>query len=299
MSDPAETDPGERPPEGTHAVDLLGSVQRLAEVGVWVHDIREESTWWSRDASRIHWFDAGEHPPLDAVVETYAEGDRAAVRDRLSAARRDGEAFVVDVTLPAEGTRTRSVRLGCEPRTRDGKVVTLHGIVQDVTDAKRREQRIEVLRRTSQRLKRAKSRGAVAEVLADASKNILGLVNTTVRLVDEHSDTLQTVVATEECVKRAGERPDYPVDDDSPAARVFRTGEPERYDDIATSDDDWDRGELISGIYVPIGEHGVLSAGDTVPGTFDDRDLEAAVLLGQVGAEALTRIGWAKRSRAV
>ena len=56
---------------------------------------------------------------------------------------------------------------------------------------------------------------------------------------------------------------------------------------------------LVSDVHVPIGDHGVLSAGDVVPGAFDDRDLEAAVLLGQIGAEALARIGWAKRSRAV
>ena len=43
----------------------------------------------------------------------------------------------------------------------------------------------------------------------------------------------------------------------------------------------------------------VGQSADSAPGAFDDRDLEAAVLLGQVGAEALTRIGWAKRSRAV
>jgi hypothetical protein len=219
--------------------------------------------------------------------------------DHVQRARRDGEAFVVDVTLPAEGTQTRSLRLGCEPRTRDGRVVPLHGIVQDVTDAKRREQRIEVLGRTSQRLKRAHSRQAVAEILADASKNILGLVNATVRLIDEDTETLRMTVATEECVERAGERPDYPVDRDNPATRVFRTGEPELYSDIAADENAQVRGELVSGIYVPIGDHGVLSAGDVVPGAFDDRDLEAAALLGQVGAEALTRIGWAKRSRAV
>jgi hypothetical protein len=130
-------------------------------------------------------------------------------------------------------------------------------------------------------------------------KNILELETSTVRLVDGDGEVLRTVGATEECVERAGEHPDYPDDEQHPAARVYRTGEPEVYADVDASGDDRDRGELVRGISVPVGEHGVLSAGDVVRDAFDERDVEAAGLLGQLGAEAITRIGWAKRSRAV
>ena len=139
----------------------------------------------------------------------------------------------------------------------------------------------------------------VVEIIADASKNILGLVNTTIRLVDESAETLRTVLSTEECVELAGERPDYPVDGDNPAARVYRTGDPEIFSDIQSADDGWDRGELVSGMYVPIGTYGVLSTGFVVADTFDEQDLEATSLLCQVGADALTRISWVKRSRVV
>jgi hypothetical protein len=172
-------------------------------------------------------------------------------------------------------------------------------VVRDVTDAKRQEQRIEILRRTSQQLRSASSKQEVAEIIADAAKNILGLVNTTVRLADEGRCTLRTVVATEECVERAGDRPDYPVEEETPAARTYRTGEPELHADHDETDDDHDRGALQSGLYVPIGNHGVLSAGDVVVDAFEEHDLEAASLLGQLGAEAITRIGWVRRSRAV
>jgi hypothetical protein len=42
-----------------------------------------------------------------------------------------------------------------------------------------------------------------------------------------------------------------------------------------------------------------LSAGDVVVDAFAEHDLEAASLLGELGAEAITRIGWVKRSRAI
>jgi hypothetical protein len=285
--------------ERGHSDELLASVQRLTGVGVWVHDAARDQTWWSDQAQRLHGIDPDTQPTVEGVLDRYADPDRERVLGLFDRAVTEGRPFDSDASLVGDGTTERTIRLRCEPRTRDGTVVTLHGTVRDVTDAKRREQRVEVLGRASQRLKRAHSRQAVAEVLADASKNILGLVNTTVRLIDEDRETLRTTVATEECVERAGERPDYPVDTDNPATLVFRTGEPELYADIAGDENAQVRGELVSGIYVPIGDHGVLSAGDIVAGAFDERDLEAAALLGQVGAEALTRIGWAKRSRAV
>ncbi len=279
--------------------ELLESAQRLTGVGVWTYDAVTGETWLSKQARRIHGFDPDERPSFEQFLGRYADSDRKQVAELIATALEAGRSFAADVTLAGEGTRERTVRLRCEPHPQDGDTTLLHGTVRDVTEVRQREQRIEVLHRTSQQLKRAHSRRAVAEVLAGAAKNVLGLVNTTVRLIDDRGEVLETAVATDECVERAGERPDYPVAEDSPAARVFRTGNPELYADIETSKDDHDRGELVSGIYVPIGEHGVLSAGDVVPGAFDDRDLEAAGLLGEVGAEALTRICWAKRSRAV
>lgn len=286
-------------PEDCRSDQLLASIQRLTGVGVWSYNVADDEAWWSNQAKRLHGVDPDTRPTIEDVVGRYADRDRETVLELLERAIAGNEPFDVDAALVGDGTTERAVRVRCEPRTNGDGVVELHGTVRDVTEAKRREQRIEVLRRTSQRLKGANSRGAVAEVMADASKNILGLVNTTIRLVDAEGETLRTVVATEECVDRAGERPDYRVQADNPAARVYRSGEPELYADIEGSGDARVRGELVSGIYVPIGDHGVLSAGDVVLDAFDEQDLEAASLLGQVGAEALTRIGWAKRSRAV
>lgn len=277
---------------------LLASVQRLTGLGVWAYDSGKRESWWSDQAKEIHRIEI-DNPTVEDVFSRYSEADCKALEDLFERAVGSRESFTRDAVLVGEGTTERAIRIRCEPRVSDGHAVRLHGTVRDITDTKRREQRIEVLRRTSQRLKQVHSSDAVAEVLADASKNILGLVNTTIRLVDDRRTNLRTIVATEECVERAGERPDYPVAGDSPAARVFRSGDPEWYADVTTNEDSWDRGELVSGIYVPIGDHGVLSAGDVVPGAFDDRDLEVAALLGQVGAEALTRIDWARRSRAV
>jgi len=277
--------------------ETLTTLQQLAKIGLWSYDVDEEELWWSEEAKGIHGLDTA--PTVPDVIEQYAEEDRRDVLERLSEAVERGESFSVDVGYASERTTERTIRLSCVPIVEDGQTVMLQGIVQDVTDLKRQEQRIEILRRTSQELRNASSKDEVAELLADAAKNILGLVNTTVRLVDENRNTLQTVEATEECLERAGERPNYAVTEDTPAAETYRTGDPVIHEDHEHTEDDHSRGALRSGLYVPIGSHGVLSAGDIVVDAFEEHDLEAASLLGELGAEAITRIGWVKRSRAI
>lgn len=279
--------------------EALASVERLVGLGVWSYDAATDTLWWSERAKRIHGIDPAARPAFADVIERYAAADRDRVARRLDDAVERGEPFTVDVGLASEGTTERSLRLYCEPRVAGGETAALHGVVRDVTDAKRREQRIEILRRTSQQLRGASSKREVAEILANTAKNILGLVNTTVRLVDDDRTTLRTYVATEECVDRAGDRPDYHVSEETPAAHVYRSGDAEIHANHDRTDDGHDRGELRSGLYVPIGDHGVLSAGDVVVDAFEEHDLEAASLLGQLGAEAITRIGWVNRSRAV
>lgn len=286
-------------PDGTRPTALLQSVQQLTGVGVWEYDEAADETWWSDQARAILSIDADARPSFDEVAERFSDEDRERARELVKQACERGEAFETEVGFIDGGTIERYLRICGKPHRSESRGDTLHGTVQNVTDAKRQEQRIEVLRQTSQKLREASSRQAVAEIMADTAKNILGLDNTTIRLVDETEGTLQVVVVTEECVTKAGTRPDYSADKDTPAARTFRTGEPELHTDHRSTEDDQERGELQSGLYVPIGDHGVLSAGDITVDAFDEQDVEAASLLGQLGAKAITRIGWTRRSRAI
>ncbi|WP_394326471.1 GAF domain-containing protein [Halorubrum aethiopicum] len=277
---------------------MIASLQRLTGIGVWSYDVPRDEVWLSDETKRIHDIDVDDDPTVSDVIDRYVETDRREVLDSLSAAVEYGEPFSVDVNYASERTTERTIRLGCDPVVDDG-TVALYGVLRDVTDLKRQEQRIEILRQTSQELRKASSKDEVAGILADAAKNVLGLVNTTVRLVDENRNVLETIEATEECLERAGDRPNYAVTEDTPAAKTYRTGEPVIHANHEFTDDDHSRGALQSGLYVPIGSHGVLSAGDVVVDAFAEHDLEAASLLGELGAEAITRIGWVKRSRAI
>ncbi|MFD1643962.1 methyl-accepting chemotaxis protein [Halohasta litorea] len=259
----------------------------IPKIGSWNYDAQKQSIHWSSEAKQLHGIPEHRSFSFNDALNQYQPSDQSTVQDAFNRAVTLDEPFELEVGLDDE---QQYLRFSGAPVRENGDVVGCRGVVEDISDRAKLERRVEVLRNASKKLMRVDSRHEVGEIMADASKNILGYVNTTIRLLNEEGDTLCVIVSTEECLEKAGERPDYPVDGEVNASRVFRTGESEIHQDHDASEDDVDRGELQSGLYVPVGNHGVMSAGDTTVAAFDDTDLEAFELLGQVGAEAITRI---------
>jgi len=175
----------------------------------------------------------------------------------------------------------------------DGVVTHFLGVQHDITDLKRRERaiterqrRFETLHDASRDLMDATGPEEVAEITTDAAKHILEYAHTTLRVADEADGLLRTVVDTDEAVAP----PDCRIDGDTPVARVYRTGDPLLYDELAEVADGYDRDDLQAGMYLPVGEYGVLSVGDPHPGAFDDTDLETAGVLAKLVAGALSRL---------
>jgi len=253
--------------------------------GFWEYDPETDEFWWSERARQLQGLSAEEPRPLEAALAQYDDEDRERLMEAIDRVVRRDTPFEIECQLERGG------QLLLRGETRDGgEYPRVRGTIEDPSTVRDLEQRLEVLRSASERLMEATSREEVAEIMAEASRGILGLVNTTVRLADEADETLETIVATEECLERAGERPDYPTDADNPAARTYRTGEPEVHTDLEAAGDAEKRGELLSGIYVAVGSYGVMSSGDTEVDAFGENDVEAAGLLGQLGSGALRRL---------
>ncbi|GAB3312757.1 PAS domain-containing protein [Haloplanus salinarum] len=220
----------------------------------------------------------------DRIAELRAAVDAAeSASTVLRNYRRDGSVFWNHVEIT--------------PLTDDGTVSHFVGFQHDVTHLKRRERelverqrRFETLHDASRGLMDATTFEEVARITADAAKHILEYPHTTLRLADEAGGLLRTAIATEESVAEAGARPNYRIDGDTPAARVYRTGEPLLYDELAEVDDGYDRGDFRAGMYLPVGEYGVLSVGDTDLAAFDDADLEITGVLAKLVAGALSRL---------
>jgi PAS domain S-box-containing protein len=179
----------------------------------------------------------------------------------------------------------------------DGTVTRFASFHHDVTDSKRRErdlerrqQRFESLHEASRQFMNAESITDVARIATDAAKHTLDFPITVLRFVDTGGEQLRPTAATAESVAEAGERPDYRVDDAAPAATVYRTGETRIYDDFDEVDDGYDRGDLRSGMYLPLEEYGVMSICDTEPAAFDETDLQTAGVLAKLAAGAVSRL---------
>ena len=273
-----------------HRQRLFAKAQDIADVGAWEYDVEAESLWWSEQVRRVHGLPPDEQPTIAESFDRYVPEDSETIEAAFERAIEEGIPYDVEVRLDDGGDESKWIRSRGEPEFEDDAVVRVRGSYQNVTDLKRRELQFESLHDASRELMAAKTRMDVAQITADASKNILEYVMTTVRLADEDDEVLRTFTATDQTVTEAGKRPGYRIDGETPAARCYRDGEPLIFDDLDRTADDYDRGALRSGIYVPIGDHGVLSTGDTEPYAFDEPDVEILGVLTKLAAGALTRI---------
>ncbi|MFC7057548.1 GAF domain-containing protein [Halovenus salina] len=118
---------------------------------------------------------------------------------------------------------------------------------------------------------------------------------TAVRFADEDEGVLEPVALTPEVTEVLGDRPSYLIDGDSPHAEVYTEGERLRFDEVRDIDDDHGRDPVRSAMYLPIGEHGMVTICDPEPGVFDRSDIEIASVLVANAETALDRQSAARR----
>jgi PAS domain S-box-containing protein len=120
----------------------LKDAHRLAHIGIWDWVMENDTVTWSEELFNI----AGRNPSLQAP--TYAEHPRIytpASWDRLSGAvtraLTTGEPYNLELELVRPDGSMRWVNaFGGVKRDGDGKVIGLHGTVQDITEHKRAEE---------------------------------------------------------------------------------------------------------------------------------------------------------------
>jgi PAS domain S-box-containing protein len=137
----------------------LSQAQRMARVGSWEWDHRENRLWWSDEVYRIYGVDPARYLPApDAVEHAVHPDDLSRYRDELQAALRDSRPFETDYRLVRSDGTVRSVHTIAESiyGPEGGPVIT-SGTVQDVTEQKKaneeRERLIGQLRRANEKLR--------------------------------------------------------------------------------------------------------------------------------------------------
>ncbi|WP_396613429.1 ATP-binding protein (plasmid) [Haloferax sp. S1W] len=185
--------------------------------------------------------------------------------------RKNGEPYIIEQTI--------------SPIQQDGTTVGYVAVNNEITDMWKRERKIEALHEATRELLRSKSFEDVATGVGAATDAILDFPINVVRLRD--GDRLEPVHVDEQTRSLLGDRPVYHFDE-SPVGEVFREGDPRIYDDVQQLDDDYDRGPVHSWLYVPIGSYGVISVGQTEPGSFTETDVRLVEILA-TNAETVLR----------
>ncbi|MHC3437115.1 PAS domain S-box protein [Natrialbaceae archaeon A-gly3] len=181
------------------------------------------------------------------------------------------------------------------PIVRDGELERVIGIATDVTDREQYEQALSGLQKATGNLLSVESKQAVFEQVIDVAGDALDLTNVAVYRFDDRENILAPATYSTGFVTVIGSPPRLEPGN-SITWDVFASGRARVLEDVRESPLVYDEGtDARSGLYVPLGEHGVLFAASMEPGAYDEDDLDLASLLAGTAEAALDRIGRTRR----
>lgn len=243
------------------------------------------------DGAPLYWNDAlrevtgyDDHALTHVTAyDVVADDDYDAFADAFARAL-GGDSVTVTLSLVGpDGDPTPYECTGAPLYGDDGAVVAVAGIGRDLTEQRRHRAGLEALQRTTHRLLDAESRDDVAAAVADAAGAVLPTAYAVVYLARDGELVPANATADAPTVFR------YDVAEDVPVARVYRSGDPERWDAAAVSDGR-DRGALDGAFYFPLGDHGVLGFGLPAADEAGERAWTLARILAVNASAALDRI---------
>ncbi|EFW90493.1 putative PAS/PAC sensor protein [Haladaptatus paucihalophilus DX253] len=172
----------------------------------------------------------------------------------------------------------------------DGEVTGVIGVSMDVTARMRHEQALTALHTATQEMLEASSTEEVARIAADAGASVLDLPGVVVFLFDEETNTLEPVAHSDDVPPLVGPPVSFEAGE-SITWQVFATGETRVFDDVRESEHVYNpETRLRSGLYVPLGNHGVFMSVDDEPGTFETDAVELATVFAATTQAALDRV---------
>jgi PAS domain S-box-containing protein len=227
----------------------------------------------------------GEHVeavPQSASIDEDGIADIGHAIDQLRRGDTDEYRLEFTYTGPERDMRTgesRMVPIG------DGEIA---GVVRDVTEHREFERVVTYLHSITPQLLNAEGELEICSIAVHAAGEVLDLRISGIWLLDRERNRLDPVAATAGAHEEIGGLPQFPKGE-GVVWRAFREGDPARYDDLRKLDAVSTETPLRSEIVVPIGDHGVLMAGETTPDALSETDLELMTILAASTEAALDR----------
>ena len=262
--------------DGVYAVDEN-------EQFVLVNDALCEMTGYSREellgapASILYSEDMSEG--TRRLLEAVTRGDQREGTVEVRMRRKDGEMLPIEV-------RFRALDLG--------DVSGRCGVVRDITERAAYERRLVALHDVARDLLRTGSDDDIAAVTTDALVDILDAPAAGYYQYDPETETLSpSRVADEENIVDI-DLPSVPTGDGSLTGSVFERKSTKLVADLSASPEANERAAEIgirSGVFAPVGDHGVLVAASTDVDAFDEETRQLVEIVATTAAVAADRIG--------
>lgn len=123
--------------------DLFSKSQSIASVGAWEYDDGSGASYISDELLRIHGLPTDASLTPGKSLKYYHPEDRPDLRTAFDEAVESGSSYDLELRLIDADGQQRWVRTRGEPQFEDGEVVRVRGILQDMTEQKRRERQLE------------------------------------------------------------------------------------------------------------------------------------------------------------
>ncbi|MFB6179410.1 MAG: PAS domain S-box protein [Halorientalis sp.] len=149
----------------------------------------------------------------------------------------------------------------------------------------KRERILTALQEATRELIHADSKGEVSDRVVDAASDVLEATGVGIFLFDPEDRALTPTAVTDRLRGLSGGLATALHDDESLAWTTFLDGETTVYGDIVAQADGFEEMDARSGLFAPLGEHGVFVALSATQQAFDD-DMERVLDLFAATAEA-------------
>ncbi|MFD1589409.1 PAS domain S-box protein [Halorientalis brevis] len=215
--------------------------------------------------------------------------EAAKVADRIANVE-ENETLVFETVQQTKQGRKIPVEINASRISYDGEPAIL-SVARDISERREYRRQIEALHDATQQLLDAETTDEVGEIAVAAAEDLLGFPMSSVWAPAENGSTLELVANSTEhqqLLDDAGTpSPTHPKG--NWLWDVFEAGETIVRDPIPAEDLAADV-PLHSAIFVPLGDHGVLSCAADGRTDFDEKDETVATLLGQNVTAALDQI---------
>lgn len=116
--------------------ELLNTTNQIAKIGGWSFDVETMKGEWTEELIRIHDLPLGELIDVQKGLDFYTPESRPIIERAVQEAITEGKSYDLQLEIISATGTHKWVRTVGTPVIREGKVVKVQGVMQDITDLK-------------------------------------------------------------------------------------------------------------------------------------------------------------------